>query len=423
MPKKHFDLIIIDSDETIITRLEKLFSSQGYNVLTAKSPGQALELLTINTPPVVITEINFPGMTSSEFVTSIRRQSFGTVIVTLSDSESYNKDKSFFLEPIFRTLNKPSDDIEIQSAFNDAMQSFFENFTLQGINNQKSLLKRQLNHMLLQQTLRNKKEFNFYLSILENIRHSVTQGMGLGGLITALDMSEFAAKREGGNIIIEEDLYNDIIKEKESCATWIELLNKTKEGLETKYKPEEISQNEFEEIIDHSIEGVEKIRKIGDHKIIKNSIVIKEDFFSNKVLLNESLRELLLNALKYSPENSTVSISAKQAFGHISISILNEEIVTTGVLSGIPKSLEEKVFEPFFRVNNTFNEKYGQFSLGLGIGLTFVKNALNRINSKIFIHSAHDSNGKAIVNVEVNIPTKEIARIKKVNKTELLSND
>lgn len=79
-------------------------------------------------------------------------------------------------------------------------------------------------------------------------------------------------------------------------------------------------------------------------------------------LIQQVIGNLVENALKYSPENSTVVLESREVNSQIEISIKDQGI-------GIPPEEQEKIFSKFYRVNNdtTLKEK------GTGLGLYLVK--------------------------------------------------
>lgn len=80
----------------------------------------------------------------------------------------------------------------------------------------------------------------------------------------------------------------------------------------------------------------------------------------DSTLLTRALENLLLNAIKYSPEHSTISLNTfedQQSF-HI-------EITDEG--PGIPEAELEAILKPFYRADQSRNRNTGGFGLGLAI--------------------------------------------------------
>lgn len=79
-------------------------------------------------------------------------------------------------------------------------------------------------------------------------------------------------------------------------------------------------------------------------------------------LLVTALRNLIDNAVAYSPESTRVVVSARPAGDTVEVSVSDQGI-------GIPESSQERIFERFFRVDAARSRATG----GTGLGLAIVK--------------------------------------------------
>jgi two-component system sensor histidine kinase SenX3 len=82
----------------------------------------------------------------------------------------------------------------------------------------------------------------------------------------------------------------------------------------------------------------------------------------DRTLLVTALSNLIDNAVAYSPHGSTVSVSRRCSAGAV-------EIAVTDRGPGIPRDMQERVFERFFRVDPARSRATG----GTGLGLAIVK--------------------------------------------------
>ncbi len=103
-------------------------------------------------------------------------------------------------------------------------------------------------------------------------------------------------------------------------------------------------------------------------KITKNLPKIKVD----PSLIREVYKNLLTNAIKYSPEKSEVKISLTKKKKDIVSQIDDQGI-------GIPLDQQEKVFTKFFRADNVTQHETD----GTGLGLYLVKSILNSSGGKV----------------------------------------
>jgi signal transduction histidine kinase len=95
---------------------------------------------------------------------------------------------------------------------------------------------------------------------------------------------------------------------------------------------------------------------------------------TDATLLHQILQNLISNAVKYNDKPQTfIEIGfRKENDRHIEISVSDNG-------PGIPESIREKVFEPFFSYHGT--DRFGK--KGNGIGLATVKNLVERLEGRI----------------------------------------
>lgn len=86
------------------------------------------------------------------------------------------------------------------------------------------------------------------------------------------------------------------------------------------------------------------------------------------------LQHLTDNALKFSKKQ--VEVSAELAEEYVLISVRDYGI-------GIPEDMQEKIFDPFYQIENTDSRRYG----GLGVGLSIVRLILERHHTDIYVKS------------------------------------
>ncbi len=136
---------------------------------------------------------------------------------------------------------------------------------------------------------------------------------------------------------------------------------------------------------------IEQICERMTGKIRKNGITLECNLKEVTISADEEgLRHVLINlidnAIKYSSQNSIVSISSYCFENEAYI-----EISDTGI--GISEKDLEKIFEPYYRVQNDRSRKTG----GTGLGLAFVKNMVEKQNGRIKVESVENRGSKFTV--------------------------
>ncbi len=99
------------------------------------------------------------------------------------------------------------------------------------------------------------------------------------------------------------------------------------------------------------------------------SVEVPEDLppvWMDVSLLQTVVRNLVENALKYSPTDAPIQIKAHRENGRVSIAVQDFG-------PGIPEEIQEKIFTPFFRADNRLTRRAGGVGLGLAICKGFVE--------------------------------------------------
>lgn len=96
----------------------------------------------------------------------------------------------------------------------------------------------------------------------------------------------------------------------------------------------------------------------------------KTDAFTDRLMVKNIALNLLANAIKYSPEGTTVKFTTAVNAEGLEFTVEDQGI-------GIPESEQENLFERFFRAKNTLNIE------GTGLGLSIVKKYIDLLNGSI----------------------------------------
>ncbi|MEV5413373.1 ATP-binding protein [Thermopolyspora sp. NPDC052614] len=97
-------------------------------------------------------------------------------------------------------------------------------------------------------------------------------------------------------------------------------------------------------------------------------------------LLVTALRNLIDNAVAYSPEHTRVVVSARAAGDSVEVSVSDQGI-------GIPESAQQRIFERFFRVDAARSRATG----GTGLGLAIVKHVAVAHGGEVTVWSKEGS--------------------------------
>jgi len=158
------------------------------------------------------------------------------------------------------------------------------------------------------------------------------------------------------------DLLSTIIEESERLNRFIvNLLDMTR--LEAGAVAPNLAPQDVAETVDTALRRVEKV--LGGHRIAVDLAPSLPTLRLDPVLFEQVLVNLLDNAAKYAPEDTTVTVRARQDGRSVRIEILDEG-------NGIPEEDVERLFDKFYRVRKSDRVRAGT-GLGLAISRGFVE--------------------------------------------------
>jgi two-component system sensor histidine kinase VicK len=186
---------------------------------------------------------------------------------------------------------------------------------------------------------------------------------------------------------LAEDFLNVINSESDRMSRLVsDLLRLSRMDYEqTKWKKEKLNVNEMINQVAKKLSIQAKNKKIKMHvnKISEDmNILFDRDGFE-QILLN-----IAGNAVKYTPRNGNVWISAAREYGNINISIKDDGI-------GIPKEDQLRVFERFYRVDKARSRELG----GTGLGLSIAKQIAEAHDSTLSINSELNKGTEIIITI------------------------
>jgi len=142
---------------------------------------------------------------------------------------------------------------------------------------------------------------------------------------------------------------------------------------ELKFRFEEISLRNTLEGVIPLVEAKVKLKNITIHnQVPENDVTIRAD----RDRLTQILVNVLDNAVKFTPEDGSISIENEQKDNHTVLTITD-----TGI--GIPKEEVQRLGERFYRVDRSRSRDLG----GTGLGLSIVKHLMIAHGGKLEIES------------------------------------
>ncbi|MCB1156773.1 MAG: response regulator [Leptospiraceae bacterium] len=387
------DILIIDQNPLVLDTLYQACKSEGLTVMTANQMPYAMESLIYYSPKVVITELIRSEERGVEFLRALRRIRSESIIIIHSDKTNVNEEYKKKLGLIFAFLKKPAEKDELILTIRRALE-FYE-FKKKSMNysvGSEEKMKEQLEWLIWKEQRVLNSKSSFGKTIIETIVHSIFQGMGVGSLVSLIDLMEMTMKEDLDNnaFLVKKEIIKSILDNSLPIRNIKENLDHILKVYEKDYPIEMIHPERVQVHIQNALEDVEDLRSIKNHKIILDDLRLNKAILANGDLLELSMRELLTNAFKYSPEEAEIQISRFYSPTGLSIVVVNPAAKVSRGINGIPPELEYEIFEPFFKINHIYDERYYKEELGFGIGLSYLQSSITRLGGNIHVNEVLD---------------------------------
>ena len=175
-----------------------------------------------------------------------------------------------------------------------------------------------------------------------------------------------------------------------TVRSWLDDIDAISRYLARRFDPEPVSPEQLNATMEGLVRAMERFRIIKNHHIVLDPLGLVHSISSNIAVIELAMKELLTNAFKFSPDSTEIRISFHRSGNSLSILVINHVLPMQGAISGIPQSFEQKLFEPFFRLNNVNDDRYHDEMFGMGTGLTIVQGSVNQAGGQIFLYEADD---------------------------------
>ena len=376
--EKKFKILIVEDEEVIRSIFHETFSAWGFEADSAENGKEALKKTENEFYDIIVTDLNMPFMNGIELMKKLKDKSYAAEVIVITGFATIDNAIEAMKAGAFDFITKPVNFDHVQFIINKCTQqikSLQENAQLKTLNEKLSELNR----------LKDK-----FLSITNHeLRTPVTI---IKGYIDVLDMYATENGSEYKEIVdILKISTNELVDRLEN----IHILSQAeKSSLNMKFKKGNLAPTLFETM--KEIHILYKKRKLElKVKNLPKQIMVYSDFYRMK----QVFRELLQNALKFTPDGGAITVSC---------SIVKDKVIVgfedTGI--GIPHDKQELIFDAFYEVQETVHHKSSSDEFmggGLGIGLSFVKEIILAHEGKIEVQSEPKKGSKFLVTLPLII--------------------
>lgn len=385
-------ILLIHPDATWLKATRSLLRAEGFSAYATRNLGFALEVQARLHTEIVICSVDLGQTRGQDVLNALRHQDpHAVIVVALDGSESENH---LAQGSYFSSISLPCDPKMLVASVRESVAFYNEKNTLfQYMQEYQDRVKDQLEWLLWKEQNKHAYKVRYSKALISNVRNTILQGMGLGSLITRMELVELKTTKEGKNSIVPTRDMEQIGDAVHNVHRWLGNMEKISQALDRSFSLEILTPEEFADAITRAAHAVEKFRGIKNHRIDATDLSLVHPLSASREGLEMCVRELLINAFKYSPPDSTVDIVKFESRRSVMIGIINDILPMQGGITGIPEGFELQLYEPFYRMNNVYDERFFDEDFSMGTGLTIVQGTMHQMGGRVFHHEISDHSG------------------------------
>lgn len=393
------NILVVDDDPVTLTYLSKILSQKGYNFATAVNGKLALEKLSQEKYSILLTDISMPEMDGKELVDIVNREHAEMISIVMSasiDVENLlatldkNKAYSYLLKPL--DPNKMINTLEQATEHYNVLQKAHK-FS----ESEKTLYKNIMDTFKWKDELHSRRVTSIATEIIRQLNISFSHGGGIGSLLSTLSLvtSMTTFNEEKGVYELPKDLFQLIDTNYKATQKMLDSFSRAQTVL---MKEEQIQNQEtlgeFLSLVESVLGELEPAIQIKKQKVSLGKFPPNAGHLHirlDKEDMRLALKELVINALKYSREKDNIYFMFFLKDDYFEIKILNPAYANEDGSVGIKGNEEKNVFEPFYRLSTIMDDSYyvhEDFSYGLG--LPIIKQIISLHQASVFLYTVRN---------------------------------
>ncbi len=396
-------ILLVDDDPQILKVLGKTLTADGYEIITASGPDEAVDRFDGTPIFLIITDYTMKGANGVDLLEKVKGISPDTIRMVMSGNQDFGiVEQAVNRGKVDKFIIKPWDNADLRSSVKCAWKNYEltrNNRELLGLIEEKNLSLKEINARLeesveertLDLRLANQRleiAVGFQKELLNVISHEVrTPVNAISGYISLL--------REGAFGEIPEQVSQVLGKMEINAHEIGEMLDyllhssRLEQGKIEKSDLAEINLKSLIQEVIPLVQPLAQLKGLGiEIKYNEKTPLITTD--PNR--LKYILINLLSNAVKYTRKGG-IEILAAPGLDSTGVAVV---VSDTGI--GIAETEQPFIFDKFYRVNNQAD----QAEKGLGLGLAIVKDYVRLLNGWIRVESRPGAGSTFIVELPVD---------------------
>lgn len=372
-------ILIAEDDPEISEMMQLILEKNHYHITACKNGQEALEEHLKQPFPLIITDLNMPSFDGEYLIDELNKKEVMPILLVHTVISDVNKVIELMKKGVYDYILKPSKNQEFIHRINKGYDYYLLKKFQKSIEKEREIrTEYQLNWSLWQEEAINRSTDKKDLLLFDSLRTNFSQGQGFGALVSTLEFIQSLCKAEGDYYKVEKEMMEMVFYNIQALNKIIDLFSEIRKILRDGLKLKDTNLNDFYQLVKDSIREVDEYanQKQQTVKLFQSETPkVDHNLKIDQEYIKKALKELLLNAYKYSPKDSEIIIMIEIVKHQFFISVLNKPEIE------IPEECSRIIFEPFYRISKFAYDSYPTYDIGLG--LTLVDKIVRQHNGRI----------------------------------------
>ena len=368
MPESDSILIVEDEGGTRAT-LSAILEEAGYEVTGMEKGSEAQKMIKGHSFNVIITDIRLPDVGGMEILESAKEINPDVAVIMMTGYASIETAVNAVNEGAYAYFVKPVNPDEIKTTVTNALKQ--QRLSLENRRLVDSL--QRSNRLLFEANEELKRATQAKSEFLANMSHELRTPLNV-----IIGFSELMRDEVPGQINNEQrQCLDDVLGSSQHLLNLInDVLDLSKiEAGTAKFRLSSLELAEVIEPLARTLLPVLAPRQQSlDIKVEEGLPLVR----INKAKISGVLLNLLSNATRFTPDGGTLKIEAVREGDWCRVSVIDSGI-------GIKQEDQERIFEPFYQLDNSLTRGKG----GTGLGLALVRQIVGKHGGRVWVESEY----------------------------------
>ncbi len=384
-------ILVVDDDRTTLTIIERFLRNEGYEVKTIDDPRVAVDAFASEDYDLVLSDYFMPGMNGDEFMAAIRRLDDGVPVVFLTANEDTRTAIELVKAGADDYINKPVVREEILFRIEKTFREKEHVRQIERAEQERELLRLEHEKLVNWRALYASKDVHQTEQMIDLLSRTINQSGGFMWVdllrMTPEPIDDEYVKVSKGLV---DTILTSAVSQKE-IFDYITFISRV-DSLDL-----DVDRYELGDLLPELEGYMETVlgdltARYGRNKLVLQSSAVPDGAVTaDRSYLFRIVHELLVNAIKYSPEGSRVvafTQTSEKEPGGIDIVVRNTPKLTKARdtagerIRGVPYDYSELVFDLFYTIEG-FPTAIEEEEWGDGTGLYVCRKLLKRMNAWI----------------------------------------